>query len=469
MTRFDFIVIGAGPGGYAAAIKAAQLGMRVAVVEKDQLGGTCLNRGCIPTKAILQATNLYRKAQSFATLGLSIGSLAYDLPAIYQRKDNIVGQLRQGIQELLSANKIELIAGEAQISSAHSVQVQGEQGLLSYEAENILIATGSKPVSLHIPGINLPGVMDSDEFLAQPHDCHSLSIIGAGVIGMEIATMMNNLGIEVTLIELLDRVLPTMDREISQNLSMIMKKRGVNIHTYSRLTEISAVDGQLLCSFTEKTEPRQVCTDLVLLAMGRRGCTENLFTPQLNIKLNAKTAQIAVDDKHRTSIENIYAIGDVAENSIQLAHMASAAGINVACLLAGKEKELDESTVTSCIFTEPQIASIGITEAEAKQQSIVVKTGKYLTAASGRSLIEEAERGFIKIVAEQASHKIIGAQLMCEHAADIASELALAISQELRAEDIGSLIHAHPTFSEGIGEAADAIFGSAIHISPKRK
>ncbi len=466
MSQFDIIVIGAGPGGYVTAIKAAQLGMKTAIVEKSHLGGTCLNCGCIPTKALLNSANIYHLAKNGADFGLHIDGLGYDMAAMHQYKDDVVAKLRDGIAALLGGNKIELISGEAKIMAPHRVQV-GEN---TYSAENIVIVTGSQPLIPPIPGIDLPGVVSSEQMLAQAYDCHRLAIIGAGVIGMEFASLYNRLGAEVTVLEMFDRVLPTIDdKEISQNLTMLLKKRAVNIHTSAQVTSIEKTVTGLVCHFTSKDEEQIVEVDNILVATGRKGCIEGLVADGLDLNINHKSGQIVINKDHRSSVDSIYAIGDVAEHSMQLAHMASAEGINLAYHLAGQDGPINLDIVPGCIFSDPEIATVGLTEAKAKEQGIAVKVGKYLMSGNSKSMLAQAERGFIKIIAEQESKRILGAQLMCSHAADLVNELSLAIAQGLSAADIAAVIHPHPTFGEGIAEAAEAVFDTSIHSLPKRR
>lgn len=464
MTKFDLLVIGGGPGGYVAAIKAAQLGLHTALIEKEHLGGTCLNRGCIPTKTLLHAASLYNEVLAWPQLGLDCQCPTYDYAAMHRRKEQVICQLRDGVAALLKANKVEVIAGEAQLSDLHTVEVNDS----TYEADYLIIATGGRPYLPSIPGIELPGVVTSDDILESEIFFQRLAVVGAGVVGLEFASLYRDLGCDVTVLASYDRVLPKMDREISQNLSMLMKKRGIDIYTNASLAEIEqGVDG-LICHFTAKENEKQLCVDGVLVAAGRR-CYPDEFLHGVVTLETTDRGQLVVDEHFCTSIPHIYAIGDIALGCERLAHAASAAGINAVCHLAQQPQEMDMRAVPCCIYSKPEIATVGLSADEAKAQGIAVKTGKYLMSGNGKSIIEMADRGFIKLVCEQASGKLLGAQLMCCRATDMVNELSLAIAQGLTAQDIASVVHPHPTFGEGIMEAAADVAGASIHTMPRRR
>lgn len=470
MNEYQLIVIGAGPGGYEAAIRAAQLGLRTALIERREIGGTCLNRGCIPTKAMLHSAQLYREASQFELFGLHTENTSFDWEKIHQRKNEVVTKLRGGIEQLIKANKIDFFNKSASILGKNDVQLgQGEEIL---HAENILIATGSVPARPPIPGLDLPGVVTSDELLDDPQFARADSlakeilIIGGGVIGMEFASVFASLGCKVTIVEAMERILPTMDREISQSLSMLLKKRGVDIHTGAMVEKIEQEDGQLVCCFTEKGKAQQVGVQQILVAIGRRPNTQGLFAGGFEVA--CERGRIVTDQSFRTSVEGIYAIGDVTAK-IQLAHMASAQGICAAHIIAGQQPPINLNAVPGCIYTDPEIASVGITEDEAKAQGIPVKKGKYLMTGNGRSIIDEQERGFIKVIAHAETDVILGAQLMCARATDIVSELSTAIVNGLTCAQLASVIRPHPTFCEGVTEAVEDVHGMAIHLAPKKR
>ena len=465
--KYDLIVIGAGPGGYTAAISGAQQGMKVAVVEADHPGGTCLNRGCIPTKTLLHSSNMYREMKSSESLGLCVEKLSYNMETIYQRKDEIVTDIRGNIEALLKANKIDLYNGKAKIFSSKKVEVTGVGEVTLLQTAKILIATGAVPARPPIEGLDLSGVITSNELLeGQAIDYKSLIIIGGGVIGMEFASFFSDLGCEVTIIEATDRILPTLDRELSQNLSMILKKRGVTIHTGCTVERISEKDGALCCHFTGKSGTRELVAQGVLVSIGRKPNVDELFGDGLNIKMQRG---IVVDEHFETSENGIYAIGDVLEGSTQLAHAASAQALNAVAGMTGQVPPVELSVVPSCIFTSPEIASVGITAEQAKASGIEVKTGKYAMSGNGKTIIEQQERSFIKLTFDAKTQVLLGAQLMCARASDVVSELSAAIVNKLTIHQLGAVIRPHPTFSEAVTEAVEDTEGRAIHMQPKKK
>ncbi len=469
MKEYQLIVIGAGPGGYEAAIRAAQLGLTTALIERRDVGGTCLNRGCIPTKAMLHSAQLYREAANFELFGLHTENTSFDWAKVHQRKNDVVVKLRTGIEQLIKANKIDFFNNSASILGKNDVQLdQGEV----IRGENILIATGSVPARPPIPGLDLPNVVTSDELLDDPHftQADSLAkeilIIGGGVIGVEFASVFSSFGCHVTIVEAMERILPTMDREISQSLNMVLKKRGVSIHTGAMVEKLEQDENGLVCHFTEKGKAQAVPAQQVLVAIGRRPNIQGLFAEGFEVA--CERGRIVTDENFRTSVDSIYAIGDVT-SKIQLAHMASAQGICAVHIIAGQKPPIDLRYVPGCIYTDPEIASVGITEDEAKQQGIPVKKGKFLMTGNGRSLIDEQERGFIKVLAHQETDVILGAQLMCSRATDIVAELATAIVNGLTCAQLAGVIRPHPTFCEGVTEAVEDVHAMAIHLAPKKR
>ena len=469
MKEYQLIVIGAGPGGYEAAIRAAQLGLTTALIERRDVGGTCLNRGCIPTKAMLHSAQLYREAANFELFGLHTENTSFDWAKVHQRKNDVVVKLRTGIEQLIKANKIDFFNNSASILGKNDVQLdQGEV----IRGENILIATGSVPARPPIPGLDLPNVVTSDELLDDPHftQADSLAkeilIIGGGVIGVEFASVFSSFGCHVTIVEAMERILPTMDREISQSLNMVLKKRGVSIHPGAMVEKLEQDENGLVCHFTEKGKAQAVPAQQVLVAIGRRPNTQGLFAEGFEVA--CERGRIVTDENFRTSVDSIYAIGDVT-SKIQLAHMASAQGICAVHTIAGQKPPIDLRYVPGCIYTDPEIASVGITEDEAKQQGIPVKKGKFLMTGNGRSLIDEQERGFIKMLAHQETDVILGAQLMCSRATDIVAELATAIVNGLTCAQLAGVIRPHPTFCEGVTEAVEDVHAMAIHLAPKKR
>ena len=465
---YDLVVIGAGPGGYVPAIKAAQLGLRVAVVERGDVGGTCLNRGCIPTKALLHAARTYRELRESAELGIFAENVSYDLVKMHARKDEVVQQLRGGIEFLLQSykTKLELLRGKAIIRAADTVVLQNGDETETLKTKNILIATGSAPARPPIPGLELPGVYTSDDLLARADlDFKRLVIIGGGVIGVEFASVYASLGIEVTIVEAAERILPIMDREIAQNLQMILKKRGVNVFAGASVSRVGQTDGGLICHFTQKGAEHSLEADAVLVAVGRKARVDGLFADGFTVQTERG---IVVSESFQTSVPGVYAVGDVIHGGIQLAHAASAQGCNAVAHMAGTEPVYDLSVIPSCIYTDPEIACAGLTAEQAKAAGIAVKTGKFNMSALGRSVIEAQERSFAKLVFDAESGVVLGAQLMCARATDLIGELAAAIVNKLTVEQLGAFVRPHPSFTEGIGEAIEDAEGGAVHAAPKR-
>ncbi len=454
MFDFDLIVIGAGPGGYEAALHAAKLGLKTAVVERREVGGTCLNRGCIPTKALLHASTVYEETKNGPALGVTAENLSYDLSAMFAYKQQVVEKLRSGIESLFKAAKVTLLRGTGTLSAPNTVTVAGEnEGV--YTAQNILLATGSVPARPPIPGLDLPGVMTSDELLnGEGGDFSSLVIIGGGVIGMEFATFYNDLGVAVTVVEGLDRLLPNMDRELGQNLAMIMKKRGVQVFTGAMVKDLEAVDGGLQVNFETKGKLQSVVGEKVLCAIGRSPYTAGLFAEGMAPEMDRR--RIKVNQRFETSLPGVYAIGDVS-SPVQLAHVATAQGIYAVDEIAGKGNEMDLSLVPGCVYVRPEIAAVGLTEADAKTREIPVKTAKALMSANGRTVILNGDRGFMKLVAHAETRKLLGAQLMCANASDMISQLSEAIANGLTPADLLRAMRPHPTFEEALTAALEEL------------
>jgi dihydrolipoamide dehydrogenase len=454
MNEYQLIVIGAGPGGYEAAIRAAQLGLRTALIERREIGGTCLNRGCIPTKAMLHSAQLYREASQFELFGLHTENTSFDWEKIHQRKNEVVTKLRGGIEQLIKANKIDFFNKSASILGKNDVQLgQGEEIL---HAENILIATGSVPARPPIPGLDLSGVVTSDELLDDPQFARADSlakeilIIGGGVIGMEFASVFASLGCKVTIVEAMERILPTMDREISQSLSMLLKKRGVAIHTGAMVEKIEQEDGQLVCCFTEKGKAQQVGAQQILVAIGRRPNMQGLFAGGFEVA--CERGRIVTDQSFRTSVEGIYAIGDV-NGRIQLAHAAEAQGLRAVNHILGKTDGIRLDVVPSAIFTYPEAACVGPTEDQLKQSGAPYTVRKSFYRSNGKAVAMEETEGLLKLfVAEDG--KLLGCHVYGAHAADIVQEVSALICREATVEDLHDTIHIHPTLSEILLDAA---------------
>lgn len=454
MKTYQLIVIGAGPGGYTAALRAAKLGLRVAVVERREVGGTCLNRGCVPTKALLHASQIYYDACNSAAAGILVDGAQVDLQAVFANKRQICEKLGSGVEGLLQNAKVDLIRGSAVITASGAVTITALDGENTvYAADNILIATGSIPARPPIPGLDLPGVMTSDELLeGEDRLYRSIIIIGGGVIGVEFAVFYSNLGCEVTVIEGMERLLPMMDRELGQNLSQLLKKRGVRVVTGAMVQEIRQNGAMLDVHFSAKDTAQVVTAERVLCAIGRRPYLEGLFAGGLQPAQSGPA--LWVDERFQTSIPGVYAIGDVSSR-IQLAHVASAQGIACVDMMCGKTSSVNLDVVPSCVYCHPEIAAVGVTEAQAKEANIPVKVGKCVMGGNARTLIADPGRSFMKFVANSDTHEIIGAQLMCEHSTDMISQVSMAIANHFTVEQMLLAMRPHPTFEEAMGEALE--------------
>ncbi|MBE5056655.1 dihydrolipoyl dehydrogenase [Pseudoflavonifractor sp. DSM 107456] len=458
--QYDLLVIGGGPGGFAAAVKAAQLGKKVALFEAREPGGTCLNRGCIPTKALMHTSQRYQELKE-GIPGIALGDVKPDWAGLAARKNEVVSTLRDGMASLIKGNKIDLIAEHAVITGPQTVRA-GEN---TYEGAHILVAAGSIPSRPPIPGLDLPGVVTSDELLDDISPRDSMVIIGGGVIGVELATVWAAMGTKVVIVEALERILANLDREISQSVSMQLKKQGVEIYTSAMVSRLTEEDGRLTVHFTHKEEEKAASGVTVLAAMGRRANTAGLFD---GVEVELNRGMLVVNDRYETSVPSILAIGD-AIGGIQLAHKAEAEGVRAVELLYGHVPERVSSPIPSCVYTSPEIAQTGLTADECKAQGIPTLVGKYVMGGNGRTVIEGGGRTFIKVVFHGESHVLLGAQLLCHRATDLVSELNTAVTLGLTAEQMLSPVRPHPTFAEGISEAVEAAFGQSLHSAPVRK
>ena len=453
---YQLIVIGAGPGGYTAALRAAALGLHTAVVECREVGGTCLNRGCIPTKTLLHASQVYRDAVDGASMGVHAANATFDMGEIFAYKRGVSEKLRNGIHGLLKSAKVDLIEGVGRIAAPGQVDVTAADGAVSrYTAERILIATGSVNVRPPIPGLDLPGVMTSDELLEGCDRLYdSLVIIGGGVIGVEFATFYRNLGCAVTLVEGMDRLLPNMDRELGQNLQQIMKKQGVEVLTNAVVQSLEQTESGLAVHVLQKGAEKTVTGEKVLCAIGRRAYWDGVFAEGMNPETRGKS--LKVDENFQTSIPGVYAIGD-ASSVVQLAHVAAAQGTACVERMYGVADHVDLNVIPSCLYSTPEIAVVGITEAEAKERGIPAVVGKCTMFGNARTVIEDPGRCFMKIVAHAETHEILGASLMCQHASDMISQISAAMVNHQTAEELRRVMRPHPSFEEAMTEALDAL------------
>jgi len=459
-SSFDVVILGGGPGGYVAALRAAQLGAKTAIVEKDRLGGTCLVRGCIPTKALLQSSELYSLAKGGAEFGLVTDSIAFDWSVAQKRKTAVVDQLVKGVEGLLKAGGVTTFRGAARLTGKGTVTVGNDV----IKAKDIVIATGSAISRIPLKGAE--HTIDSDQILELKDVPKRLAVIGGGVVGMEFAAMFAALGSKVTVLEMLPQVLPMVDADLVNVYTKHLAGIGGAIHTNSKVAEVVKAKGGLQVRFSEGGEGGALDADQVLLAVGRSPYTEGLGAEAAGVKL--ERGRVVVDAQLRTTASGVWAIGDVI-GGIMLAHVASYEGICAVENIAGNgNRTPDYHAAPNCIYTDPEIAHVGLGEKEARDKGLDIKVGRFPFAASGRALTLGQSEGFAKVIAEAGSGKILGAHIIGPRATDLIAEATLAIQNGLTMEQLDLTIHAHPTLPESLMEAALAAQGRAIHIPNKR-
>ena len=451
MDHYDIAVLGGGPGGYIAAIRAAQLGKKVVLVEKRDLGGTCLNRGCIPTKALLHSAELYREMKNAEAFGIHARELTYDYAKVMAHKDAVVKKLRAGIAFLMKSNQITVIQASGCLLDAHTVAV----GKNRISADSIILATGSSPARLPIPGIET--AKNSDDVLAMNKLPRKAVIIGGGVIGVEFASLLSSFDVAVTIVEMAKEILPGTDLEIAASLRKRMEKKGVVFHTSAK---VLAVHNGTECVFEVDGAERRVAGDVVIVAVGRKPATEGIGLESAGIPM--ERGFVKVDAEMRTGVAGIFAIGDIT-GKMQLAHVASAQGLVAAHNACGEHREMRYDVIPSCIYTQPEIASVGLTQAQAEAEGKTVRVGTFPVAANGRSTIMNVRDGFAKIVTDADTGEILGAQLMAPRATDMIAEIAAVMRAEGTIEELSDTIHPHPTVSEIIMEAAHDVHRQSCH------
>jgi dihydrolipoamide dehydrogenase len=464
MEKFDVVVIGGGPGGYPAAIRSAQLGASVALIEKEHVGGTCLNWGCIPTKTLIASSTLYSEAKDAAKMGLNAANISYDYAAMSRRKDEVVSKLRGGVATLLKANGVKVFSGTGAFETRNRIAVSDKSGAVaSIQASATIIATGSTST---MPGF-LPKnrtVVDSRAFLSATSLPSSMIVLGGGVIGCEFACMAAQLGVQVTIVEMLEDILITLDPDVRAELrSHMEKKLGIKIVTGKPLDRIKADDS----SVKGVVADRNFEAELLLVSIGRRPVTGDLKTDNAGLDTD-KGGYIPTDDFCRTKAATIFAVGDVTGGP-QLAHAATSQGVTAASNAVSGKAGRRETVVPACIFTAPEIGCVGLTEQQAKEQGVSVVTGKFSFANLGKAMAAGHTEGFVKWIVESGTNRLVGAQAIGAHATELISEAAVAIRAELTVAEIGTTIHCHPTMSESWMEAAHAVHGECIHAAPKKR
>lgn len=456
INHFEIAVIGGGPGGYVAAIKAAQLGKKVCIIEKNKIGGTCLNAGCIPTKALLRSVEAYKQVKEckkYGIEGIKQEDIKINMSKVQKRKKKVVKQLIRGVEILLKGNGVKIINKEAKLHDKNTIQV-GNQVI---KADNIIIATGSVAKMLPVTISEKAEVLTSKEALDLDNKPESIVIIGGGVIGVEFAYFLASIGVKVSIVECLDRILPMIDKEITNQVTKHLLDIKIDIHTSARVTEIN--DKSVV--YKKYGEEYEILTEKVLMAVGRIPNTNGLNIESLGIKTNR--GAIITDKYLRTNIDNIYAIGDVNAKAM-FAHTASMEGIIAIENICGHKKVMEYDKIPSAIYIQPEIASVGLTEEEAKKKYKEIKVGKFPLVANGKAKVAGEERGFIKVITEPNFSKILGVHIYGIHATDMISEAVVAMNLESTAEEVAMSIHPHPTVSEIMNEAFHAVTDKAIHF-----
>ena len=472
---FDVVIVGSGPAGYVAAIRAAQLGLKTACIEKSldsegksQLGGTCLNVGCIPSKALLDSSHRYSDALNyFSDHGIEVSKPKLDIPKMMKRKEKVVAQLTAGVGGLLKANKVTTIFGEAKVLNANQVQVSTLDKTEIIETKNIVIASGSLPINIPVAPIDQNNIVDSTGALEFESVPKKLGIIGAGVIGLELGSVWARLGSEVTILEAMDDFLPMADSKISKDVLKEFNKQGLNINLGSKVTSAKSNTKNVKVSFENQDGNAELSFDKLIVAVGRKPNTKNLFDENSGLLLDEK-GFIPVNDFCETRVKNIWAVGDVVRGPM-LAHKASEEGVMVVERIAGKHAEMHYDLVPSVIYTHPEVAWVGKNEAELLESGIEFKTGSFPFAASGRALATGESAGFVKVIAHKKTDTILGVHAFGPSAADIVQQGVVAMEFGASAEDLGLTIFSHPTVSEALHEAAMAVNGNAIHIGNRKK
>jgi dihydrolipoamide dehydrogenase len=464
--NFDVVVIGGGPGGYVCAIRAAQLGLKTACVEsRGTLGGTCLNVGCIPSKSLLNLSETYHKAQKdFNSQGIEFSGLKLNLDKMMANKNKSVQVLTKGIEFLFKKNKITYIKGKGVLFSKNDVVVYEGEKKISYKSKNIVIATGSGPSTLPGMEIDEENIVSSTGALAFKEVPKNFIVIGGGYIGLEMGSVWSRLGSNVTVLEYLDHITPGMDKEISSEFMKILTKQGFKFKLKSKVTSVSNKDDQVEVTFTnnETSKEEKILADKVLVSVGRKPYTEGLNLTKMGIKKD-KQGRIDVNDKLQTSINNIYAIGDVIKGPM-LAHKAEEEGIAVAEIIAGQAGHVNYDIIPGVVYTSPEVAVVGKTEEQLKNEKISYKVGKFPFIANSRAKVNNETDGFVKILADSKTDRVLGVHMIGPHTGDMIAEMALAMEFGASAEDIARTCHAHPTHTEAVKEAALAVDKRAIHF-----
>jgi dihydrolipoamide dehydrogenase len=453
-------IIGSGPGGYVAAIRASQLGADVTVIEEEAIGGTCLNHGCIPTKSLLASAELFNSLKEAEEFGVCAGEIKADFAKMMERKSRVVDNLSDGIKMIFKKRGIKLINGRGALISPGRIRVVSSLGVEEVNASKILITTGSKPTALPSLDFKQPGILSSKDTLSLERLPKSILIIGGGAIGLEFACFFNALGTSVTIVEMMDQLLPNEDKRISRQMAQILKKRGIKILLKTRVKDIVSQSNEGITCLLENGD--EVSAEKLILSIGRKPNSQGMGLEDIGVHID-KRGSISVNNKMKTNVTGIYAAGDVTGGML-LAHVASAEGIIAVENALGIASQIDYSTIPRCVYTFPEIASVGQTTDEALISGKKIKTGRFPFSASGKALIMDQTVGSVHLVVEERTDRIIGGQIIGPHATELIHEIALAIRSGITAKELSVTIHAHPSLSESIMEAAHSVYKKAIHI-----
>ncbi len=473
--KFDVVVIGAGPGGYVAAIKAAQLGLKTACIEKYQdgegklaLGGTCLNVGCIPSKALLDSSWKFHEAQDgFAVHGINHAGVTMDVPAMIGRKSNIVKNLTGGVAGLFKSNGVTVLQGHGKLLAGKKVEVTGPNGVEVVEADNVILASGSRPIDIPPAPVDQKIIVDSTGALEFQEVPKRLGVIGAGVIGLELGSVWSRLGAQVTVLEALDTFLMAADTAVSKEALKTMTKQGLDIKLGARVTGSEVQGEEVVVKYTDANGEQSITFDKLIVAVGRRPVTTDLLASDSGVDIDER-GFIFVDDYCATSVPGVYAIGDVVRG-LMLAHKASEEGIIVVERIKGHKAVMNYDLIPSVIYTHPEIAWVGKTEQALKAEGVEVNVGSFPFAASGRAMAANDTGGFVKVIADAKTDRVLGVHVIGPSAAELVQQGAIAMEFGTSAEDLGMMVFSHPTLSEALHEAALAVNGGAIHIANRKK
>ncbi|MDY6826101.1 MAG: dihydrolipoyl dehydrogenase [Bacillota bacterium] len=462
--KYRVVIIGSGPGGYLAALRAGSLGLKTAVVEKEDLGGVCLNRGCIPTKVLTHGAALYRRLQRADEFGFKLNNIEFSYARLQEKKKAVVDELVGHVAELLKRSKVDFFAGTGKVLNPHRVVVGlNEGGEVELETENVILATGSEEIYPPTPGLDLPGVITSREALALEELPETMAVIGGGVIALEMASIFLGLGTKVTIVHRSERLLRRMDLEMVRRLSTYIRRAGLEIKMNTPVQKIEKIDGGLRLTATSHKGEEIFETEKVLLSVGRKPTFGDQDLDALGVEYDNNG--IKVNSKMETTVPHIYAIGDVAAPSYYLAHVAYRQGVVAAENIAGIEAHFDGSVVPACLFTDPELACVGLSEEEAKEKGFDdLKIGKFPFSASGKAATQAETEGVVKIIAAGREQKVVGFHILGPHASDLIQEGSLAVARGIGAAELAELIHPHPTLSEAVWEAAMAVNKTALHL-----